>query len=160
MSSNDYLGEICTAFSDSFLYRWKLYVLWFFWYIFQNFDELTVAMTVFYLLITLTSIGLLSEGNPYGSLFEFGRCVIFLLLSSSEDYFLQGVLRLYFLPSVVLWVIYLLNQLMMCYKAELKRDDFAVGTKMTTEYVAPTSKIYNGKTTFCLVENTAVLKTD
>lgn len=118
-------------------------------------------MTVAYLLITLTSIGLLSEGNPYGSLFEFARCAIFLCLSTGEDYFLQGVLRLYFLPSVLVWVIYLVHQLMICYRAELKEDGFSLGTKLNTaQYVAPTAKIYDGKSNFCLVENTAVMKTD
>ncbi|CAL8143206.1 unnamed protein product [Orchesella dallaii] len=124
-----------------------------------SFDELTVAMTVAYLLVTLTSIGLLSEGNPYGSYFELARCTIFLYLSTSEDYFLQGALRLYFLPSMIVWIIYLLHQVMICYKAELKQQAFGLGTKLNAQYEVPTSKIYNGKSNFCLVENTAVMKT-
>ncbi|ODM93683.1 Alkylglycerol monooxygenase [Orchesella cincta] len=70
-----------------------------------------------------------------------------------------GALRLYFLPSMIVWIIYLLHQVMICYKAELKQQAFGLGTKLNAQYEAPTSKIYNGKSNFCLVENTAVLKT-
>lgn len=146
---------------------WKMHfdLLFLFWpllFLLQNFDELTVAMTVAYLLITLTSIGLLSEGNPFGSYFELARCTIFLYLSSNEDYFLQGALRIYFLPSLIVWVIYLTHQFMICYRAELKEHAFILGTKLNAHYQddAPVSKIYNGKSNFCLVENTSVKKVD
>lgn len=84
---------------------------------------MNVAITVAYLLITLTSIGLLSEMNPWGSYMEFFRCLAFLLLSSQQqpqDYFLQGALKLYFFPSMILWFVYILQQRLIKSKAVMK----------------------------------------
>ncbi|XP_035707518.1 alkylglycerol monooxygenase isoform X2 [Folsomia candida] len=77
-------------------------------------DEITIVMTVSHLVLSLTSIGLLSEGNPWGSYFELFRCsVTFLILptpNSQKDYWLKGVVNLYFIPSAVLWIVYVLYQ--------------------------------------------------
>ena len=80
-----------------------------------------MAMTVAYLLVTLTSIGFLSEGNPWASYFEFSRCAAFLYLTSGEaDYFLQGALRFYFIPSMAIWAIFFVYRAAQRYKLELK----------------------------------------
>ena len=77
----------------------------------QAFDETTVFMTVGYLLLTLTSIGLLSEQNPWGYYFELVRSALFLALSRREeaDSEAEGslytrLLGLYALPSFLIWL--------------------------------------------------------
>ena len=82
-------------------------------------------MTVAYLLVTLTSIGFLSEGNPWASYLEFSRCAAFLYLSSGEDYFLQGALRFYFIPSMAIWAIFFIYRAAQRYKLELKYSEIA-----------------------------------
>jgi len=134
----------------------------------QNFDETTVAMTVAYLLITLTSIGLLSEGNPRGSYFELIRCVGFLLFSSQQDYFLRGALTLYFIPSIFIWTVYIIHQGFVITKAEIKNqqltdsvvDESSIQSSQDQK-VGP--KIFNwgsynkGHDNPFLVENTSLL---
>lgn len=66
-----------------------------------------MAVTVAYLIISLTSIGLLTEGNTWGSYFELSRCLIFLALSTQHR-LLFGVLQIYFLVSALIWLIVLL----------------------------------------------------
>ncbi|CAG7786718.1 unnamed protein product [Allacma fusca] len=94
-----------------------------------NFDQLTVVLTVIYLLVTLTSIGLLSEGNPWASYFEFVRCAVFLFILPSESYFLQGALRFYFAPSMIIWGFVFFHRAIQQYKLELKYSRLASENK-------------------------------
>jgi hypothetical protein len=64
-------------------------------------------LTVGYLLLSLTSIGLLSEGNPWAYSFEFIRSTLIFLASGAgggRSSLQVTLLQIYALPSMLLWL--------------------------------------------------------